>query len=165
MQFQLFRLFLINSYPWGWQSEYVNRCMTTQTPKEHWESLMAQWLDHSPQWHEMYCHDLEVMSSNPGQVKLGADSTSFLSCTWTKIYMQFQVLVAWYQFWWFAKQSKEYGHTWHWMSLLRPGVIKEHKLKWTTASHCLAYNSPVYKTVYSRSNCQGSKAADTSLLC
>ena len=36
------------------------------------------------QWHEMYSHDLEVMSSNAGQVKLGVRSTSVLSCTWTK---------------------------------------------------------------------------------
>ena len=31
------------------------------------------------QWREMYCHDLEVMSSNPGRVKLWVRST--LSCT------------------------------------------------------------------------------------
>ena len=24
---------------------------------------------------------------------------------------------------------KNYGHTWHWISLLRPGVIKQHKIK------------------------------------
>ena len=29
----------------------------------------------------MYCHDLEVMSSNPGQVELGVHSTSLLSST------------------------------------------------------------------------------------
>ena len=29
---------------------------------------------------EMCCHDLEVMSSNPGQVELGVRSTSVLSC-------------------------------------------------------------------------------------
>ena len=27
-----------------------------------------------------------------------------------------------------CKDRKEYGHTWHWMSYLRPGVIKQHKL-------------------------------------
>ena len=26
---------------------------------------MAKWLEQASQWHEMYCHDLEVMSSNP----------------------------------------------------------------------------------------------------
>ena len=26
-------------------------------------SLTAKWLDQASQWHEMYCHDLEVMSS------------------------------------------------------------------------------------------------------
>ena len=33
------------------------------------------------QRHEMYCHDLEVMSSNPGRVELGVLSASVLSCT------------------------------------------------------------------------------------
>ena len=31
---------------------------------------MAEWLEQASQWHEMYCHDLEVMSSNPGRVEL-----------------------------------------------------------------------------------------------
>ena len=31
-----------------------------------------------------YCHDLEVMSSNPGRVELGVRNTSVLSHTWTK---------------------------------------------------------------------------------
>ena len=35
-------------------------------------------------WHAMYCHELEVISSKPGQVKLGVCDTSVLSCTWTK---------------------------------------------------------------------------------
>ena len=30
-------------------------------------------------WHEMYCHDLEVITSIPGQIKLGVRSTSVLS--------------------------------------------------------------------------------------
>ena len=34
--------------------------------------------------------------------------------------------VAWCLIWWFAHLD-EYGHTWHWMSLLRPGVIKQYK--------------------------------------
>ena len=25
---------------------------------------MAEWSEQASQWHEMYCHDLEVMSSN-----------------------------------------------------------------------------------------------------
>ena len=47
---------------------------------------MAEWLEQASQWHEMYCHDLEVMSVNPsrGQVELGVHSTSVLSRTWTK---------------------------------------------------------------------------------
>ena len=33
---------------------------------------------------KMYCHDLEVMSSNPSRVKLGVFSTSVQSRTWPK---------------------------------------------------------------------------------
>ena len=40
--------------------------------------------EQASQWHEVYCHDLKVMSSNPGRVELGVRSTSVLSCTWTK---------------------------------------------------------------------------------
>ena len=46
---------------------------------------MAEWLGQASQWHEMYCHDLEVMSLNPGQVELGVCGTSCLSRTWTQI--------------------------------------------------------------------------------
>ena len=35
--------------------------------------------------------------------------------------------VAWCPICWFAFAYKKYGHTWHRMSLLRPGVIKQHK--------------------------------------
>ena len=45
---------------------------------------MASWLEQASQWHEMYCHDLEVMSSNPGWVELCVLSTSVLSHTWLK---------------------------------------------------------------------------------
>ena len=45
---------------------------------------MAEWQEQAFQWHEMYCHDLEVMSSNPNWVELGVRSTSVLSCTWAK---------------------------------------------------------------------------------
>ena len=37
---------------------------------------MAGWLEQGSQWHEMYCHDLEVMSSNPSRVELGVRSSS-----------------------------------------------------------------------------------------
>ena len=38
---------------------------------------MAHWLTGASQGHEMYnVHDLEVMDSNPGRVKLGLPSTS-----------------------------------------------------------------------------------------
>ena len=49
-----------------------------------WKSLMAELLNKASQWHEMCSHDLEVMSSNPGQVELGVHSTSVLSSTGTK---------------------------------------------------------------------------------
>ena len=45
---------------------------------------MTEWLEQASQWHEMHCHDLEVMSSNPGWVKLRVLGTSVLSRTWTK---------------------------------------------------------------------------------
>ena len=34
---------------------------------------------------------------------------------------------AWCPICWFALACKKYGHTWHRMSFLRPGVIKQHK--------------------------------------
>ena len=40
------------------------------------KSLMAKWLERASQGHQMYSHDLEVMSSNPIQVELGVRSTS-----------------------------------------------------------------------------------------
>ena len=45
---------------------------------------MAEWLEQASQWHGMFCHDLELMSSNPGRVEFGVRSTSVLSRTWTK---------------------------------------------------------------------------------
>ena len=35
----------------------------------------------------MYCHDLEIMSSNPSWVKLGVRSTSVLSCALNIVYI------------------------------------------------------------------------------
>ena len=35
----------------------------------------------------MYCHDLDVMSSNPGEVKLGLCSTSILEQIFFHIYI------------------------------------------------------------------------------
>ena len=37
---------------------------------------MAEWLEQASQWHEMYCHDLEVMGLNLGRVNLGVCSTA-----------------------------------------------------------------------------------------
>ena len=48
------------------------------------KSLMALWLEEASQWYELYCHDMEVMSSSPSWVELGVYSTSVPSCIWTK---------------------------------------------------------------------------------
>ena len=48
------------------------------------ESLMVKWLEQASQWHEIYCHDLEVTTSNLSWVKLWVGSTSVLSRAWTK---------------------------------------------------------------------------------
>ena len=45
---------------------------------------MAKWLEQGSQCHEVYCLDLEVVSSNPGRVELTVHSTSVPSRTWTK---------------------------------------------------------------------------------
>ena len=45
------------------------------------KSLMAKWLEQASQLLEMYCHDLEVMSSSPSQVELGVLGTYVLSRT------------------------------------------------------------------------------------
>ena len=66
-----------------WSTEFVEDLKTTV----HWwlwKSVMAEWLEQAPQWYKMYCHDLEVTSSNPGRVELGVRSTSVLSHTRTK---------------------------------------------------------------------------------
>ena len=42
---------------------------------------MAKWLEQDSQCHEIYCHDLEVLSLNPGRDELGVHSTSVLSRT------------------------------------------------------------------------------------
>ena len=46
------------------------------------KSLMTYWLEQASQRHELYCHDLEVMTSNPDdRVKLGVRGTSVVSRT------------------------------------------------------------------------------------
>ena len=44
-------------------------------------SLMAEWLEQTSQWHEMYCHDLDVMSSDPSWVERRTRISSALSRT------------------------------------------------------------------------------------
>ena len=39
-------------------------------------SMVVVWLRQVSQRHAMYCHDLEFMDSNPGQVEPGVFSTS-----------------------------------------------------------------------------------------
>ena len=44
-------------------------------------------------WHEVYCHDLEVVSLNPGRVELGVRSTSVPSRTWTEHFISLKHLL------------------------------------------------------------------------
>ena len=50
---------------------------------------MADWLEQVSQWHEMYCHNLEVMSLNPGRVELRVRGTSVLTRT-KNIYIRYK---------------------------------------------------------------------------
>ena len=45
---------------------------------------MDKWLEQASHWHEMYSHDLEVMSLKTGWVEIGVLSSSALSGTWSK---------------------------------------------------------------------------------
>ena len=54
------------------------------------KSLMAKWLERESQWHEMFRHDLEVISLNPIRIELGVPSTSVLSRTWIKNMYKYQ---------------------------------------------------------------------------
>ena len=47
------------------------------------QSLMAEWLEH-----EMYCHDLEVISSKSSRIELGGHSTSIQVILELKISLQ-----------------------------------------------------------------------------
>ena len=71
-----------------WLAGKETRMVTQDTVCPYWDwmkSLMAKWLEQASQWHGMYCHNLEVMSSNPGWVELGVLGTSVLSRTWIKM--------------------------------------------------------------------------------
>ena len=54
------------SQPSKYDEIYMNYIIT---------SLIAKWLQQVSHWHEMCCHDLEVISSNSGRVELGVRST------------------------------------------------------------------------------------------
>ena len=66
------------------------------------KSLVAKWLEQASQWHEIYCHHLEVMSSNPGWVELGLRSTSVLSHAWCNNIL---------------KGLLDFDHTWNYYNL------------------------------------------------
>ena len=51
--------------------------------------------------------------------------------------------VAWYLIWWFARVEK-HGHTWHRMSLLRPGVSKLTQTQRLPLTHQINYSRPSY---------------------
>ena len=83
-----------------------------------------KWLEQVSQWHEVYCPDLEVMSSKPSRIKLGVRSTSVQSHTWIK-----NIIVV----------GGEWGkmHTPSNHSLLTTYYIVSHKfntLRWSTCS-------------------------------
>ena len=72
--------------------QWISQCFVLSTIieleitslKRHKYFMMAYWLEQASQWHEVYCHDLEVVSSNPGRVEPGVRSTSVPSRTWTQ---------------------------------------------------------------------------------
>ena len=61
---------------------YIFNCHFTQFP--FYDTLVlyvpihleSEWLEQASLWHEIYCHDLEVMTSNPAWVELGVCSAS-----------------------------------------------------------------------------------------
>ena len=64
--------------------DFSDRLFTPVYPqRENWEVTdgLVVILERASQWHELYCYDLEVMSSNPGRVELGVRGTSVLSRT------------------------------------------------------------------------------------
>ena len=63
-------------------SKMMRQCISVEQ-----KSLMVKGLEQASQWHEMYCHDLEVVNSNPIQIQLGAHSTSALRLLEPKLYI------------------------------------------------------------------------------
>ena len=66
-------------------TKYLTGCIQLIDKRLFWKSLMAKWLEQVSQWHVMYCHDLEVMSSNPSRVELWVlgPSVPIASRTWS----------------------------------------------------------------------------------
>ena len=66
--------------------DLVRRSSNLASRRHFPQSLEGQgaWYYQKSQRHEMYYHDLEVMSSKPGRVELGVRGTSVLSRTWNK---------------------------------------------------------------------------------
>ena len=55
--------------------------------------------------------------------------------------------VAWCLICWLALAYKKYGHTWHRMSLLRPGVIKQHKPNQTSLTKRTSWSNGPFTSV------------------
>ena len=62
-----------------YEETHFKMLMEFITNPSKYMSMMAKWLEQASQWHEKYCHDLEVMSSNHSQVELGVRSSLLLS--------------------------------------------------------------------------------------
>ena len=86
-----------------------------------WPGVIKQHTNHFYVWPVVWCGDLQVWKS------MVIHDTECLY--WDQVSQnstQTTLCVACCLMWWFASLEK-YGHTWHWMSLLRPGVIIQHK--------------------------------------
>ena len=58
---------------------FIGRLEHVKAKPVFFESLMAEYLEQASQLHEMYCLDLQVMSSNPGRVGWNLGCIVFLS--------------------------------------------------------------------------------------
>ena len=61
-----------------WETEHKTEVMILR-------ALIPKWLGPASQGYKLYCHDLEVMGSNPGQTELRVCSTSALSLLEPKV--------------------------------------------------------------------------------
>ena len=82
------------------QKSALKPCYHEPLTTREYNVTMATYLWLISQWHEVYCHDLEVVSSNNSRVELRVRSTSVPSRIWTNnitsnIYGQIIVLWLW----------------------------------------------------------------------